>query len=114
MFLEVVVAIATIVKCDVCGIEKRQANHWYRVAVQGRKFVSSGFEAKQEPWREQKEVCGPGHAQTLFQRFLSTGTLEMEIHPQAKKPEGLGNENQDEVQVGKEVGRQEGPPPAVN
>ena len=104
-------AIATSVKCDVCGIEKRQANHWYRVAVQGRKFVSSGFEAKQEPWRDQKEVCGPGHAQTLFQRFLSTGTLEMEMHPQ---PEGLGNENQDEVQAENEVGRQEGSPPLVD
>jgi hypothetical protein len=44
----------------------------------------------------------------LFQRFLSTGTLEMEMHPQAEKTEGLGNENQDEVQVENEVGRQEG------
>ena len=105
-------AIETTIKCDVCGIRKQQANHWYRVAVQGKKFMSSSLDASPKPWNGEKQVCGPGHAQTLFQRFLSTATLEMEMHPQAEKTEVLGNENQDEVQVGKEVGRQEGAPPA--
>ena len=74
-------AIETTIKCDVCGIRKQQANHWYRVAVQGKKFMSSSLDASPKPWNGEKQVCGPGHAQTLFQRFLSTATLEMEMHP---------------------------------
>ena len=103
-------AIETTIKCDVCGIRKQQANHWYRVAVQGKKFMSSSLDASPKPWNGEKQVCGPGHAQTLFQRFLSTATLEMEMHPQAEKTEGLGNENQGEVQT-EAAGREEGPAP---
>jgi hypothetical protein len=108
------VAIETTIKCDVCGIRKQQANHWYRVAVQGKKFLSSSLDAEPKPWKGEKQACGPGHAQTLYQRFLSTGTLEMEMHPQAEKPEGLGNEDQDEVQAENAAGGEEGSPAAVD
>ena len=76
-------AIETTIRCDVCRVQKQRSNHWYRVAIQGKKFVSSSLDAEPKPWKGEKQVCGPGHAQTLFQRFLSTGTLEMEMHPQS-------------------------------
>lgn len=82
-------AIEATVKCDVCGLKKERANHWYRVAIIGRRFQSSSVDAAPKPWKDEKHACGPGHAQTLFDRFLSTGTLEMEKPTQVEeiKPE---------------------------
>ena len=98
--------------CDICGIEKQSANHWWWVRLDGKTFRAGSLKTQRAPSPKDQHACGSNHAGTLFQRFLSTGTLEMEMHPQAEKTEGLGNENQGEVQVENEVGRQEGSTPA--
>ena len=72
--------IPAVIECDVCRVKKQKANHWYRIAVVGNRFQSSSLDAGPKPWKDEKHVCGPGHAQTLFDRFLTTGTLEMEKH----------------------------------
>ena len=85
--------------CDICGIEKQSVNHWWWVRLEGKAFKVGSLGKKKVPSPNDHHACGSGHAVTLFQRFLTTGTLEMERHPQIEKPEGLGNENPSEVQV---------------
>ena len=70
--------------CDVCGIEKQSANHWWFVRVEGKVFKAGSLGKQKIPSPSDHHACGSGHAVTLFQRFLSTGTLEMEMHPQAE------------------------------
>jgi hypothetical protein len=117
---------AAPIVCDVCGVEKQSVNHWWFVRVEGKTFRAGPLTAKRTPGPNENHACGSGHAATLFQRFLGTGKLDKEMHPDSGvRPVGLTEagllgkkegkvENQDEVQVESEDGRQEGSPPAVD
>lgn len=79
--------IEQTIRCDVCGIEKRRSNHWFRATVQNGVYRSGPYREGQKPWVDEKHVCGPGHADTLHNRFVTTGRLDMEMHPEPVKPQ---------------------------
>ena len=66
----------TTIKCDVCGIEKKESNHWWtveRISVETLcirrfdiKIAASGT----------KDICGDTCVMKITQRFLATGILE--------------------------------------
>ena len=126
-------AVHSQVTCDVCNITKQETNHWFRAAVYNSVFRSGPYREGKNPWADEKHACGAGCADALHHRFVTTGKLDKEMHPDTKdrpvglteagllgkKPaieteEVLGNENQGEVQAESAVGRQEGSPPAVD
>lgn len=67
--------------CEICGVEKRDVNHWYEVYNNGegaigiRHFQGNEF---------LKQVCGAACAHKLLDRWLSTGSLEKAevVHPE--------------------------------
>src|ERR1035437_8850039 len=77
---EIVMAIKTVITCDVCGIDKKEVNHWWTVWLANSSFHSRvGVKEFSAPPKDQRQhVCGVEHAITLFNRFLSHGTLEKE------------------------------------
>ena len=68
--------------CDVCGVLKKETNHWYKVqAVEGI-FTCAVWGDIRWPASlpagpsEYAEVCGQEHVLTLLTRWLDTGTLK--------------------------------------
>lgn len=80
-------AIKTVITCDVCGVDKKDVNHWWSVWIADASFHSRPGVTKEGSRHVQiKQVCGVEHALTLFNRFLNHGTLEMEA---VKPPEPI-------------------------
>ena len=78
-------AFETSITCDICKKKKEQVNHWKTVwigksdtfhSIEG---VSKSSSSLKYP---RKHVCGVEHALTMYNRYLSHGTLEMEAPPQ--------------------------------
>ena len=119
------------IECDVCSIEKKSVNHWWWVRLDGSRFVSGSLKTQKVAGAEDRHACGSDHAGILYQRFMATGKLDKEMHPETQaKPIGLteagilgkepeiekeeeGRDNQNEVQAS-EAGRQEAAPTPVN
>jgi hypothetical protein len=78
------------IECDVCGIEKKSVNHWWWLRLEGKKFVSGSLASQKIAGKEDRHACGSDHAGVLYQRFLGTGKLDKEMHPEpASRPVGL-------------------------
>jgi hypothetical protein len=70
------------IQCDICGIAKQSTNHWYRMAIVDGMFVSTPLKDGQRPMKGEKHACGAAHAGAFYLRYLTTGNLEMEMHPE--------------------------------
>lgn len=78
------------VSCDVCKVDKKGVNHWFAVWVVDGIFRCGEITPERVAV---SHVCGIEHATILFHRFLSTGVLDMEKHPDtASRPVGLTEE----------------------
>jgi hypothetical protein len=85
--------MANLIECYVCQEHKRslEVNGWWTVGA------TSGFSCEhmppEGPPADKVCVCGASHASVLFQRFLTTGALEKEVHAgNQSKPVGLTEE----------------------
>lgn len=65
-----------ITKCDVCGAQKKEVNHWYKVWLFGNIFHCALVQFIRSLDNVEKDVCGRECASKLFSRFLETGSLE--------------------------------------
>ena len=77
----------TIVECDVCGIQKKEGNHWWKIWITDGAFNASPA-TDDVPYFTVKDVCGKQHAVELFNRYLETGQLN--------KPKYNTGESEDE------------------
>lgn len=59
------------VACDVCGAEKKEVNHWFKVRQTEVGLIFSAPSSKTG-----KDVCGQACAHKLLDRWMSTGTIE--------------------------------------
>ena len=74
-------------QCEICGAQKKEANHWMIVALDVMHAVPGaarviGVRVRRE-WcdvvaalDDVKHVCGEEHVLQLVSRFLQTGALE--------------------------------------
>jgi hypothetical protein len=76
--------IESKIKCDQCGTEKKQTNHWHLLRVN-----RSGFHVPKTRLEGDRDVCGQACAHILFDRYLTTGKLDKPevIHPEPKTQE---------------------------
>jgi len=76
--------IETKIRCDQCGAEKRKTNHWHLIRVNG-----SGFHAPKKRLEGDRDVCGQACAHILFDRWLTTGSIDKPevVHPAPTEPE---------------------------
>ena len=68
----------TVTICDNCGMEKKETNHWWRMAVSGftlRVQPQSCNDSSLHVVEENAEACGSKCAAELFERFLAKGSL---------------------------------------
>lgn len=85
-------AIRQVISCDVCGRDQGAVNHWWCVWVE--KGVFHSCSVVKAPKRKVHHACGNEHETVLHHRWLTTGRLEMEMHPEPKeKPVGLTEED---------------------
>jgi hypothetical protein len=74
--------VQTVVRCKVCGVQKREANHWRTVALvpETHELIIGELTAEAVDLMRSDPltvaVCGPGDALALVSRWLETGTLE--------------------------------------
>ena len=72
-------------RCDVCGIEKKQVNHWWKVwlapdkGTRQLRLVAAGAPSSVHA----KDACGQSCIHRLVDRWMETGSLEKAeiIHP---------------------------------
>lgn len=70
-----------VTKCDVCGAQKKEVNHWFVVWIVPNINVfqccsAETYIEKYPAWYIHTDVCGRECASKLFSRFLETGSLE--------------------------------------
>ena len=95
----------TVFRCDCgCKQERKQSNNWIQAKIEPESFQSWKWDDKRANRKGILFLAGEDCAHKLYSQWLS-GRLH-------KPQEGLGNENQTEVQAENEVGRQEGSTPA--
>lgn len=75
--------IETKVTCDVCGVEKRETNHWYTLHLQRyetvyyfTRLVITSFNPVEQTTGTQKHACGNSCTQKLVERWLQAESLE--------------------------------------
>ena len=83
----------TVISCDVCKRDQATVNHWWCVWVE--KGIYHACSTKDRPSRKRaKHACGNDHETVLHNRWLTTGSLEIEMHPEpAARPVGLKQED---------------------
>ena len=93
------------IRCDCgCNMVRLQSNNWIQAEITADSFKTWKWSDKRASRKATLFLATEECAHKLYSRWLAS-----RIHKEV-----LGNENQDEVQVGKEDGRQEGPPPLVD
>ena len=87
----------TVISCDVEGCKRDQAavNHWFCCWIQGKTYhACPSADAPRKKGR--KHACGAEHETVFHNRWLTSGSLDMEMHPEPEnrpvglKPEDLG------------------------
>lgn len=63
--------IETKQRCDVCGVDRQQVNHWHLARV-----TSSGLLFPKRRKQGDKDLCGQACANRLLDRYLSTGSID--------------------------------------
>ena len=61
-------------KCDVCGVQRKEVNHWYLVRAN-----RSGLHFPRKRALGDKDVCGQACAHLLLDRWLATGSIEKQM-----------------------------------
>jgi len=62
------VANVTKVLCEVCGIEKKETNHWYMVGKKADKFLLLAWHEQSQ--RNYRHVCGQQCGHKLLDEFF--------------------------------------------
>jgi hypothetical protein len=69
-------------RCDICGKEKGQVNHWWmmwllpKLLPYGAAVHIQGWEDRDAPIEGRKHLCGQECTHKMLDRFLTTGSME--------------------------------------
>jgi hypothetical protein len=74
--------IVATVRCEICGAERREANHW-RLA----RINSGGLHFPLKRRDGDKDVCGQACAHILLDRWLAAGPTLKQASPAPETPE---------------------------
>ena len=76
-------------ECDVCGVEKKQVNHWWKAKEMADHIrVAKAETPLVQPY---KDVCGQSCLHRLVDRWMETGSLEK--LPMVQQKEGENGED---------------------
>jgi hypothetical protein len=70
------------VTCDICGVEKRVVNRWWKVKEMSDHLrVHKAEAAVSQPY---KNICGQSCVNRIIDRWMETGNLEKAevVHPE--------------------------------
>lgn len=62
--------IQQVITCNICGSQKRQANHWFVACEGSGELRISGFDSLHLVSSETKHLCGETCAHKLISQFL--------------------------------------------
>jgi hypothetical protein len=62
--------IQQVITCDICGSQKRQANHWFVAREESGELRISGWNSLHLQFPETKHLCGETCAHKLISQFL--------------------------------------------
>lgn len=86
----------TVISCDVegCGRDQGANNHWFAVWVEKGVYCVCSVAKAPKNKKGLKHACSADHETRFHDRWLSTGNLLMQMHPEPKtRPVGLKAEN---------------------
>lgn len=56
--------------CDICGVEKKQTNHWFVAYEQGGELRVSGWNPRRRPRPDSKHLCGQACFHKMMDEFM--------------------------------------------
>jgi hypothetical protein len=63
--------IRQAILCDICGIEKKQTNHWFVAYDQGEELRVSGWNSRNRLRPGSKHLCGQACVHKLLDEFMA-------------------------------------------
>ena len=78
--------IQQVIRCDICGSQKRQTNHWFIAREESGELRISGWNSLYLQSPETKHLCGETCAHRLISQFLMR-LGDVETQPAAEKSE---------------------------
>jgi len=94
--------IRQAISCDICGMEKKQTNHWFVANEQGGELRVSGWNSRNRLRPGSKHLCGQTCLHKLVDDFMARALTE-------RGPQAAANNAASEVQesVVKEMAKKE-------
>lgn len=68
----------TIIKCDYCGAEKKETNHWFIVYQELSRLIIETSEWDTDINKKKLDACGHQCVQTAVEEFLNQPKLNKE------------------------------------
>ena len=65
-----VIVIREVIRCDICGSQKRQTNHWFVAYEESGELRISGWNSLHVLSPETKHLCGETCAHKLISQFF--------------------------------------------
>jgi len=78
--------IQQVIRCDICGSQKRQTNHWFIAREESGELRISGWNSLYLQSPETKHLCGETCAHRLISQFLMR-LGDVATQPAAEKSE---------------------------
>ena len=72
---------ATVYKCDVCGVERKEANHWFLFGYKHGDLTIGDWDFEEAEHLGIKHVCGQEHLNVLISRWIEEGQKRPTTEP---------------------------------
>lgn len=66
-----------VFSCDVCGMDKKTANHWFIIQLVNDEFRLSHWNESKAKRKGTIHVCGMEHAHRLMGQYASGGMVTL-------------------------------------
>ena len=76
--------IRRAISCDICGMEKKQTNHWFVAYDQGGELRVSGWDSRNRLRQGSKHLCGQTCLHKLVDNFMARA-LAARVQPAAEE-----------------------------
>lgn len=74
-----------ITTCDVCGVQKKETNHWFRADMTNRRFNVLPFNDVANGQLQVSDVCGEACLVKLLNKWLSVFATKAAEHDKHMK-----------------------------
>ena len=102
--MEIAEVILESFTCDICGIEKKVANHWFIAFEHNGTLKLSAWSALNRK-RQMKHLCGQSCVHRLVDEFMARHSAgDLSPAASAEAPEDVSHETTDDWQIDLPVG----------